>query len=156
MSRYENKRRLIEGHVHALYNLPQVSRESAAELNELRDKANRALASLKNLSRTTEEILNDMFVYRISQKLDNASRKAWKLKNSDDSTIKTFADLEKFIANRARVLEELYLTQPSLLDLKRSHWLPLPRQQRYHVRCVKPRILLINVLNFSRKVQVSA
>lgn len=49
MSRYENKRRLIEVHVSALHNLPTVSRESAVDLTELRDKSNRAIASLRNL-----------------------------------------------------------------------------------------------------------
>lgn len=110
VSRYDNKRRLIEGHVAALYNLPQVSRESAVELNELRDKANRAVTSLRNLGRTHEEMLSDILVYGVSQKLDNATRKVWKLKGSDDSTVPSFAELEKFIAARARALEELYPT----------------------------------------------
>lgn len=49
VSRYENKRRLIELHVCAFYNLLNVSRENVFELNMLRDKANGAIASLKNL-----------------------------------------------------------------------------------------------------------
>jgi len=104
---YENKRRLIEVHVASLYNLPSVSRESAFELNELRDKANRAIASLKNLNRTSDEILSDILVYNVSQKLDNSTRKAWKLKGGDDPKIPVYDDLDKFIASRARALEEL-------------------------------------------------
>jgi hypothetical protein len=108
VSRYENKRRLVENHILTFYNLPNVSRKSAHELNELRDKANRAIASLKNLSRTPENILNDMLVYCVSQKLDHVTRKAWKLKGSDDSTIPDYEELDRFIASRARALDELF------------------------------------------------
>ena len=118
VSRYENKRRLIEVHVSALYNMPTVSRENAFELNELRDKANRALASLKTLNRTPEEILSDMLVYCVSQKLDHSTRKAWKLKGSDNNDIPTYEDLDRFIASRARALEEL--TPPSVAKSTRS------------------------------------
>jgi len=107
VSRFENKRRLIEVHVAALCNLPNVSRESAVDLNEMRDKANRSIASLKNLERSSEEILSDILVYAVSQKLDNATRKAWKLKCGDDSSIPKYDDLDRFLASRARALEEL-------------------------------------------------
>jgi len=107
VSRYENKRRLIKVHVSALYNLPNVNRESALELNELRDEANRAIASLKNLDRSADDILSDILVYSVSQKLDNATRKAWKLKGGDDPKIPTYEDLDRFLASRARALEEL-------------------------------------------------
>ncbi|XP_029155164.1 uncharacterized protein LOC114928246 [Nylanderia fulva] len=116
VSRYKNKRRLIEVHVSALYNMPTVSRENAFELNELRDKANRALASLKTLNRTPAEILSDMLVYCVSQKLDHSTRKAWKLRGSDNSDIPTYEDLDRFISSRARALEELTplsLTKPT-------------------------------------------
>lgn len=107
VSRYENKRRLIEAHVSALHKLPSVSRENAGELNVLRDKANRAIASLRNLGRSSDEILNDILVYRVSQQLDNSTRKAWKLKGSDDTSVPTYDELDRFIATRARALEEL-------------------------------------------------
>ncbi|XP_025270380.1 uncharacterized protein LOC112639719 [Camponotus floridanus] len=107
VSRYENKLRLIESHVSDLYNLPNVSRENAVELNELRDKANRAIASLKNLGRSADEMLSDLLVFRVSQQLDHATRKAWKLKGSDSTTIPTYEDLDSFLASRAHALEEL-------------------------------------------------
>lgn len=78
VSRYENKKRLIEAHVSALHNLTSVSRENAIELNVLRDKANHAIASLKNLGRSSDEILNNILVYHVSQQLDHATRKTWK------------------------------------------------------------------------------
>ncbi|XP_071631892.1 uncharacterized protein [Temnothorax longispinosus] len=107
-SRYKNKRRLVEMHVSALYNLPSVSRESASELSELRDKANRAITSLKNLDRSESDILSDMLMYSVTQRLDPATRKAWKLKGGDDARIPTFSELDRFLDSRARALEELH------------------------------------------------
>jgi hypothetical protein len=107
VSRYENKRRLVEMHVSAPYNLPSVFRESASELIELRDKANRAIGSLKNLDRSSTEILSDILVYSVTQKLDPATRKAWKLKGGDDARILTYEDLDRFLESRTRALEEL-------------------------------------------------
>lgn len=106
-TRYENKRRLIEGHVSVLFNLKQVHRESASELTDLRDQANRAIASLKRLDRSAEEILNDILVYCISQKLDQATRKAWRLKTGDNPVIPSYEELDRFLTTRARALEEL-------------------------------------------------
>ncbi|XP_012217595.2 uncharacterized protein [Linepithema humile] len=118
VSRYENKRRLIEIHVSALHNLPSVSRKNAFELTDLRDKANRAIASLRNMHRLSEEILSDMLVHCLTQKLDPATRKAWKLKEGDDREIPTYEDLDKFIAFRSRALEEL--TSPHAVKSSRS------------------------------------
>jgi len=107
LSRYDNKRRLIDTHVSALYSLPNVARESAADFNNLRDKANRAIASLKKLNRSTDEILSDMLVHSVVQKLDPATRKAWKLKGSERADIPSYDDLDQFLAARARAFEEL-------------------------------------------------
>jgi len=107
VSRYENKRRLIEVHVSSLLNLSSVSRESALELNELRDRATRAIASLRSLKRSDEEILNDLLVHCVCQRLDPVTRKAWKLRRGDEQTIPTYDDLDRFITFRARALEEL-------------------------------------------------
>lgn len=78
-SRYENKKRLINVHLSSLFNLNAVNRDSANELQLLRDKANIAVASLKNLNRSPSELWNDALVH-ITQKLDPVIRKAWHLK----------------------------------------------------------------------------
>jgi hypothetical protein len=48
VSRY-NKRRLIDVHVSSLFNLPHVTHESASELSDLRDKANRIAEKVRSL-----------------------------------------------------------------------------------------------------------
>ncbi|XP_029157227.1 uncharacterized protein LOC114929730 [Nylanderia fulva] len=106
-SRFDNKRRLVEVHVSALFDLPTATRESACELNKLRDKANRAIASLRALQRSPEEMLSDILVHCVSQKLDHATRKAWRLKTGEDPQIPLFEALDRFLEMRVRALEEL-------------------------------------------------
>lgn len=107
ISRYENKRRIIESHVSTLYHLPTLSRESASDLHALRDKSEKAISALKRLGRSSEEMLSDILVYFVSQKLDPVTRRAWKLKLGDDSPPPKYEDLNKFLSSRALALEEL-------------------------------------------------
>ena len=106
-NRFENKRKLIEIHISTLYNLPEMSRESAVELHSLRDKANRAISALRSLGRSSEEMLSDILTYFVTQKLDKSTRRAWKLKGSSDTEPPSFEDLNNFISARALALEEL-------------------------------------------------
>lgn len=74
--RFENKKRLIDLHIAALYNLPPMARESAVELHSLRDTTDKSISALKSLGRSSEEILSDILVYFVVQKLDSFTRRA--------------------------------------------------------------------------------
>jgi len=76
------------------------------------DKADKALASLKRLERSSD-MLNDILVYCVSRKLDPATR-AWKLRFNDDSSSATYSDLS--ILYQARRMR-LRLKNLSLLNL---------------------------------------
>lgn len=65
VSRYENKRRLLKFHLSTLLNLTVLSRESAGDLQTLRDQVNIAVASLHSLQRTPLELWEDMLVHLI-------------------------------------------------------------------------------------------
>lgn len=106
--RFENKRRLIETHISNLYSLPKMSRESAFELHALRDRAEQSVSALRRLDRSSDDIVSDILVYFISQKLDSATRRAWKLKTGDSNNPPTYDDLKRFLSSRALALEELH------------------------------------------------
>lgn len=112
-ARYNNKRRLINVHISTLLSLPTVPKESALELQIIRDKVNTAVAALKNLQRTPEELWNDILICLVSQKLDSATRKAWNLKFSDERMPPSYKDLSNFPDTRIRALEEWKLPSPS-------------------------------------------
>lgn len=53
-SRYENKRRLITGHLQTLLQLPSIASETSKDLRNLRDQTNAAIQALNNLGRPVE------------------------------------------------------------------------------------------------------
>ncbi|XP_076301720.1 uncharacterized protein LOC143219728 [Lasioglossum baleicum] len=105
-TRYQNPRRLVTAHLQKLYDIPALSRESADDLLALRDSVCIIRASLQNLNRKPEDLWNDILVHLVSQKLDDTTRRAWKLKISDDVTPPSFDTLSNFIDSRVRGLEE--------------------------------------------------
>ncbi|XP_032676814.1 uncharacterized protein LOC116846716 [Odontomachus brunneus] len=107
VSRYENKGRLLQLHLSALLNLPTVTRESAVELQTLRDRVKTAVASLIHLPRSPSDLWSDILVHLVVQRLDSSSRKAWSLKVADHAEPPSFNDLDRFLASRARAFDEL-------------------------------------------------
>lgn len=105
-SRYENKRRLVSEHLHALHELPKITIESALEIRTLRDKANMSIQALRNLDRSVDT-WDDMLVYLVTRSLDPITRKAWELKLGDNVDYPSYADLDKFLEARVRALEAI-------------------------------------------------
>lgn len=118
-SRYESKRRLINVHMLTLLNLPVVPQESVQDLQNIHDKVNTVIATLRNLERMPEDLWNDMLVCLVSQKLDSVTRKAWNLKYSDDKIPPSYEALSKFLETRIRALEDFKL--PTSLSDKISN-----------------------------------
>ncbi|CAK9799761.1 hypothetical protein ANTQUA_LOCUS2218 [Anthophora quadrimaculata] len=115
VSRYENTRRLLDSNLKALFALPPVTRECAAELCALYDKVKSIVASLNNLSRNPATLWDDTLVHVVARRFDPATRKAWVLQAAGDGDAPSFKDLDAFLASRACALEELApeATKPS-------------------------------------------
>lgn len=94
-------------HLSALLSLPQLSRESGSELQNLRTKAKTTVASLAGFNRSPENLWNDILVFLVTQRLDSVTRKAWNLRSADSKKAPSFVDLDNFLANRVRALEDL-------------------------------------------------
>ncbi|XP_070526464.1 uncharacterized protein [Cardiocondyla obscurior] len=109
-TRFENKRRLIRGHLSTLLNLPSITKESANDLQGLIDKVSASLTALKNLNRRSRDLWHDMLVYIISQRLDNSTRKAWSMRISDSDTLPTTTELLDFLQSRQRALDDVVVT----------------------------------------------
>lgn len=104
--RHENKRRLLNLHLTTLFNLSVIPRESASDIQLLREKVNIAISSLKKLPRTPAELWNDVLVHIVVQRLDAVTRKAWNVKFCDHNNPPTFDDLDRFLLFRVRAHEE--------------------------------------------------
>lgn len=105
-SRYEHKRRLISTHIHKLFTLPNVTVKSALELRALSDKANSAIAALRNLDRLIDQ-RSDILVFLVTQKLDKASREALENKLGHSVDYPTYAELDAFLESRIRALDSM-------------------------------------------------
>ncbi|XP_029162870.1 uncharacterized protein LOC114934343 [Nylanderia fulva] len=99
-SRFENKRRLITAHLQTLCQLLQVATKTTREIQTLHDQTNMSIQALKNLG-------YPVLVFLVSQKLDKASRKTWKLKLSDIVEFPSYSKLDKFLENHIRALEAI-------------------------------------------------
>lgn len=128
MARFENKRRLLASYLSMLMGLSIVNRESASELQNLCDKVNISIASLKGLDRIPENLWNDTLVHLTVQKLDAATRKAWNLHTTAVDTPPTYESLNEFLSFRIRALEEC--SPSSLAKPKMSEFLTRSRCDR--------------------------
>ncbi|XP_071582337.1 uncharacterized protein [Temnothorax nylanderi] len=110
--RYDNQRRLVHEHIHALHTLPQANIDSATALTALRDRANVAVQALRNLGRSVDT-WDDILVYLIVQKFDKVTRKAWELQLGDTLEYPSYEQLEQFLAARIRAFENILPVLPS-------------------------------------------
>lgn len=155
-SRYENKKKLIDIHIISLYNLPPMSRESAAELHVLRDTADKSIAALKCLGQSSEETLSDILVYFIVQKLDPSIRRAWKLKCSTEAFSLSFDELKKFISSCATALDELSpLNAKSTRSVKVNNATASDISEPTCTIC-KKNIILVNAHSFWTRARVNS
>ncbi|XP_025155825.1 uncharacterized protein LOC112588859 [Harpegnathos saltator] len=106
-ARFENKRRILNGHLTSILNLPVISRESASELSALCDKVTATIAAITNMQRSPAQLWNDMLVHIVVNKLDSPTRKAWNLRSGPSDELPSFDELKTFLASRARALEDL-------------------------------------------------
>ncbi|XP_029171730.1 uncharacterized protein LOC114941055 [Nylanderia fulva] len=111
ISRYENKRRLITGHLQTLVDLPAVPSKNSKDLRYLCDQTNAAIHALKNLGRPVEH-WDDLLVFLVSQKLDKSTREAWEIKLGETSEYPRFKDLTQFIDTRIRAFDAIAPANP--------------------------------------------
>lgn len=147
VAQYENKRELIYTHVYTLVHLPQIHSENASDLRTLRNHANAAIQALKNLGRPTDT-WDDLLVFLVSERFDQASRRAWNLLKGDSTDPLSYAELDKFLESRIRDLQP----HPSIKSDTSSksshsksshvkHLVPIRRQPiKRYVHCVKATI----------------
>ncbi|XP_024879222.1 uncharacterized protein LOC112459388 [Temnothorax curvispinosus] len=113
LARYDNHRRLVHEHIHALHTLPPATSDSAAALTALRDKASVSIQSLKNLGRAVDT-WDDMLAYLLVQRLDKGTRNAWELKLGDTLDYPTYEQLDNFLKSRIRALENILPASPQV------------------------------------------
>ncbi|XP_070527728.1 uncharacterized protein [Cardiocondyla obscurior] len=103
--RFDDKQRLISTHFATLFGISALQRESAEDLQLLRDRVQNTISLMDQLGRSQAKLWSDFLVYFIKQKLDPVTRKAWNLKNSDAEIPRPYTELLAFLSSRSRALE---------------------------------------------------
>ncbi|KAK9704106.1 Pao retrotransposon peptidase [Popillia japonica] len=102
--RFENKQFIVHNHIHALFSLNHVKRDSYKSLRELLVNVNWHLRSLEQLELPTKH-WDDLVIYLICTKLDAASEREWDTAHN----VNELPKLEKlfaFLNQRCRQLEK--------------------------------------------------
>ncbi|XP_024878022.1 uncharacterized protein LOC112458563 [Temnothorax curvispinosus] len=74
--RYDDERGIRKRHIHCLFELPLVKRESASAIQDLVDHIQKHLRVLQAMGLPTES-WGDLIIYLIEKNLDNATRRRW-------------------------------------------------------------------------------
>lgn len=102
--RYDNNNLLIHNHIKAIFNIPNVNKESSASFRQMVDELSKHLRSLETLQ-TKEETFETMIIYVLTNKLDLKSTKDWEEKKQGE--VPSLVDFKDFLKNKADLLETL-------------------------------------------------
>ena len=104
--RYENKRLIVQSHVKALFDLPQVSKNNHFELRKFIDGVQKNVRALKSLNEQVES-WDTILLYLFNQKLDLITKSEWEAFSIKNSSTK-YDDFIKFLLERSQVLESVH------------------------------------------------
>jgi len=105
VSRYNNKKVLIQNHTKALYGLPAVTSESSFQLRQLIDGLNGHINALQMLGQQPK-LWGSLLIHLITIKLDKECLREWETV-SEKNEISTAEKLLEFLQNRFLVLEAI-------------------------------------------------
>jgi hypothetical protein len=108
-SQFENKRLIVQHHVNNLFNLPQVSKDSARSLRLLVNTVNTNLDALNSLDINTTS-WDPLLIHIITSRLDSLSRHKWEesLKTTEPPSK---AQLITHLTQRCNLLEALEINK---------------------------------------------
>jgi hypothetical protein len=108
ITRFENKRLIIQEHAYAIINLPPLVKNSYQSLRKFVDDFNINLVALTNLGQPTEH-WSGLLVPIISQKMDFFTKREWEAQlGPDPPTVET---LKSFLQKKCVTLESLSVAE---------------------------------------------
>lgn len=103
--RFENKRLIVFNHVKAIFEFPQVQKETFSDLRKLYDTITRNLRSLKSLEEPVDS-WDTLIIYVIVSKFDHVTRREWEAYPLSGN-MPTMEEINKFLKQRCDLLEKL-------------------------------------------------
>ena len=111
IDRYDNYDLIKQGHVKAIFELPNITRESASSLRNLIDSISKNLRCLESLKEPVQQ-WDTLLIYIVTSKLDSITRKEWEIKKKQLKAV-NFKELTEFIKSRWEILESINISRIS-------------------------------------------
>lgn len=119
ISFYENKRLLVNAALHALLSIKRMTKESAAELEQLYTTILQIYRSLETLNRPVSR-WDDFLVFIATQRLDAESVKAWEHQLGSTRDPPTWTQFSDFLVTRLRSLQAYEKSRQGKLNIESS------------------------------------
>ncbi|CAK9810555.1 hypothetical protein ANTQUA_LOCUS6474 [Anthophora quadrimaculata] len=94
--RFDQPRKIIQGHIRALFELPEVVKDKPSSLRVLAEGAEMHINALNSLNQPTN--WDEMIIYIISSKLDKQTRTSWE-RTIEDGVMPKYKELLSFLNN---------------------------------------------------------
>lgn len=104
--RFDNKRLLVNNHVHALFNLAKIEKESSKSLRHLVDSTNKCLRALSTLGEPVK-YWDTLIIHMMTNRLDHVTNRQWEEFRNNMSNTPILKDFMTYISSRADLLETL-------------------------------------------------
>lgn len=106
VSRFENKKILVNKHIKHLFSLPKVERNSASSLRHLLDNVSKHIHGIKSQHISIPDVI---LIYVVTSKLDELTHQLWEAHDSNTNfdEVSSFESIKLFLLNRARALENV-------------------------------------------------
>lgn len=108
--RYDNKNIIVDSHVSELFKMRSIPSENAKDLWKLVENFGTHLKALESLGEPIEH-WNTLIIHMIKFRLDCVSKNLWETKTVSMKDRPTWKDMESFLMERGRVLENLESTK---------------------------------------------
>uniref|UniRef100_A0A6P7GP82 Uncharacterized protein LOC114344782 n=1 Tax=Diabrotica virgifera virgifera TaxID=50390 RepID=A0A6P7GP82_DIAVI len=109
VERFENKKLLIHNHIHSIFELQALTRESHVDLRNLFNDISKHLRSLKALGEETHS-WDRLIIYILTKKFDSTTRRDWESFDHKGG-LPTINDMHNFLKTRCEILETLYFSK---------------------------------------------
>lgn len=103
IERYDNNRIIVQNHIKTLMELPNFTKESAANIRSLVDNFQMHLRALKALNEPVDN-WDSVLIYVLTSKLDRATHREWE-KSLTGKLMPKFEALITFLRNKYQILE---------------------------------------------------
>lgn len=104
--RFKNKNIIIHTHIKALFELPQVTKDSHTSLRDLSDSMSQHLRALESLGQPVES-WDSLIIFLCSSKLDITSRNEWEKTLVKRRELPSMDNFKTFLNERCQIFERI-------------------------------------------------